>query len=187
MSIHAINLTSVLPSYLNPLLDLNVDSSAVNTVFLVILLLVIFSTIFILIANYLRLKRAIKDKFVFIEVKPPYRSLQSAFSTNQLFGVIHSLERHVSLIDKFLKIKHTISCELVSTKEEGIRYILRTPVDDVAAIKKSLLAYLSSIEIKEVEDYLPTLTEESINSSWRIGEFKLSKPFAIPLKDHALL
>jgi len=187
MSIQASNLTSVLPSYLNPLLDLNVDSSIVSTVILVISLLIIFSTIFILIANYLRLKRAIKDKFVFIEVKPPYRSLQSAFSTNQLFGVIHSLERRASLIDKLFKIKHTISCELVSTKEEGIRYILRIPKDDVAAIKKSLLAYLSSIEIKEVEDYLPISTEESINSSWRIGEFKLSKPFVIPLKDHTLL
>jgi len=187
MSIQASNLTSVLPSYLNPLLDLNVDSSIVSTVILVILLLIIFSTVFILIANYLRLKRAIKDKFVFIEVKPPYRSLQSAFSTNQLFGVIHSLERRASLIDKLFKIKHTISCELVSTKEEGIRYILRIPKDDVAAIKKSLLAYLSSIEIKEVEDYLPISTEESINSSWRIGEFKLSKPFVIPLKDHTLL
>lgn len=187
MSIQASNLTSVLPSYLNPLLDLNVDSSIVSTVILIISLLIIFSTIFILIANYLRLKRAIKDKFVFIEVKPPYRSLQSAFSTNQLFGVIHSLERRASLIDKLFKIKHTISCELVSTKEEGIRYILRIPKDDVAAIKKSLLAYLSSIEIKEVDDYLPLSTEESINSSWRIGEFKLSKPFVIPLKDHTLL
>jgi RecA/RadA recombinase len=187
MSIQASNLTSVLPSYLNPLLDLNVDSSTVSTVLLVILLLIIFSTIFILIANYLRLKRAIKDKYVFIEVKPPYKSLQSAFSTNQLFGVIHSLERHASLIDKLLKIKHTISCELVSTKEEGIRYILRIPKDDVAAIKKSLLAYLSSIEIKEVEDYLPVSTQELINSSWRIGEFKLSKSYVIPLKDHTLL
>ena len=105
MSIQTSNLTSVLPLYLNPLLDLNVNSSTVSSVLLVILLLVIFFTVFILIANYLRLKRAIKDKFVFIEVKPPYRSLQSVFSTNQLFGVIHSLERHASLIDKLLKIK----------------------------------------------------------------------------------
>ncbi len=187
MAIHAINFSKVFPTYLDFLWSLKFSLPAVNVVLLGILFLIIFSIVIILIVNYWRLKRVLNSKYIFIEVKPPYKSLQSAFSTNQLFGVIHSLERHASLIDKLLKIKHTISCELVSTKEEGIRYILRIPKDDVAAIKKSLLAYLSSIEIKEVEDYLPISTEESINSSWRIGEFKLSKSFVIPLKDHTLL
>lgn len=187
MSIQASNLTSVLPSYLNPLLDIKVDSSTVFTVLVVMALLVIFSTLLILVANYLKLKRALNDKFMFIEVKPPYKALQSAFSTNQLFGVIHSLERQSSFLDKLLQIKHTISCELVSTKEDGIRYILRIPINDVASVKKSLLAYLSSIEIKEVKDYLSISMDEPTNNFWRIGEFKLSKPFVIPLKDLILL
>jgi len=125
----------------------------------------------------------LNDKYTFIEVKPPYKSLQSAFSTNQLFGVIHSLTRTTSLIDKLLKIKPKISCELVSTKENGIRYILRVPTRYTATVKKSLLAYLSSIEINEVTDYL----NDSINGFWRIGEFGLSRPFVIPIKDQTLL
>lgn len=187
MLIQAINLTSVLPSYLDPLWSLKVDPLMVSLVLFVILFFVVFFVIVFLLVNFLKLRESLNGKYVFIEVKPPYKTLQSAFSTNQLFGVIHSLERQTSLIDRLLKIKHVISCELVSTKEDGIRYILRVPVDSVSAVKKSFLAYLSSIEIKEVKDYLSTSMEESTNNFWRIGEFKLSKPFVIPLKDHALL
>lgn len=180
MSIQANYLKSVLPAYFDPLWSLRIDISIVLPI---LLGLIAFYVLFILVFYYWQLRRYLSDKYTFIEVKPPYKSLQSAFSTNQLFGVIHSLARTTSLFDKLLRIKPTISCELVSTKESGIRYILRVPTRDAATVKKSLLAYLSSIEINEVPDYL----NDSTNGFWRVGEFGLSRPFVIPIKDHSLL
>ena len=186
MSTQAINLTSVFPSYLSFLWNLKFETSTLNNLVVSITVFVTVSFVIFLILSYLRLKRSLDSTYTFLEVKPPYNTLQSAFSTNQLFGVIHSLQRHTSFINTLLKVKHTISCELVSTKEEGIRYILRIPANDVSAVKKSLLAYLSSIEIKEIADYLKPYQASSSNQ-WRIGEFNLSKPFVIPLKDQSLL
>lgn len=186
MSTQAINLTNVFPSYFSSLWNLKYEISTLNNFVISITVFIIVSFVVFLILSYLRLKRSLDSAYTFLEVKPPYNTLQSAFSTNQLFGVIHSLQRHTSLINTLLRVKHTISCELVSTKEEGIRYILRIPVNDAAAVKKSLLAYLSSIEIKEVSDYLMPY-QASSSDRWRTGEFNLSKPFVIPLKDQSLL
>jgi len=183
MSIQPNYLSSVFPTYFDALWSLRIDSSIVLTALFWLFWLIFISVIAIIAIMYLRLRRTLNGQYTLIEVKPPYKSLQSAFSTNQLFGVIHSLGRNTSFIDKLLKTKQAISCELVSTKENGIRYILRVPTRDVVTVKKSLLAYLSSIEINEVDDYLET----PVNNCWRIGEFGLSRPFVIPIRDHSLL
>jgi hypothetical protein len=56
-------------------------------------------------------------------------------------------------LDKLLGIRKTVSYELVSNKNDGIRFILRVEQSDVPSIRKTLLAYLPGIEIKEVPDY----------------------------------
>src|SRR5690606_8634270 len=67
----------------------------------------------------------------------------------------------------------------VSTKEEGIRYLLRVNDEDVDLIKKSLLSYLPGINVTVVKDYLPKRND--INKSV-ITQFRLANHFAFPLK-----
>ena len=176
----AINLTEILPAYLVPLF-----SEAFHSEFARLLVItgVAWLVLWVSLAA-LRLILASRKRYVYLEVKPTYKALQSAFSTKQLFSILHALDRPVSLFERIVGVKQTICCELVSTKESGIRYILRVSEDDMSLIKKSLLAYLPGIEVREVSDYL-TPTRPDHYGAFR--EFRLSKSFLFPLQDQAML
>jgi hypothetical protein len=169
-----IDITDVLPSYILVLF-------APQTIDIAVICLTL-TCVIVAIYQYFRIKRTIKQQYSFLEVTPAYNSMKSAFSTNQLFKVIHSIHASSSFLDKFLKVKKTISCEIVSTKEKGIRYILRVSKEDVPTVKKSLLAYVSSIQLTEVEDYAP-----SHGQHYMLKEFKLTKSYIFPLQDQSVL
>ncbi len=149
--------------------------------------LFIIASIFALLAGYLifcwliQIIKELKTSRVFLEIKPTSNTLKSSLSTNQLFVALHSLGKQTSLFDKIFKVKQHISCELVSTKQNGIRYILRIPSQDASIIKKTLLAYLSGIEINEISEYLP------IHLGGQIREIRLLKSFVYPLQEHSTL
>jgi hypothetical protein len=169
-----IDITDVLPSYILVLFT----PQAIDVSVICLILACIIATIY----QYFRIKRTIKQQYSFLEVTPAYNSMKSAFSTNQLFKVIHSIHTPSSFLDKFLKVKKTISCEIVSTKGKGIRYILRVSKEDVPTVKKSLLAYVPSIQLTEVEDYAPSHIQHHI-----LKEFKLTRSYIFPLQDQSVL
>ncbi len=169
-----INLNDVLPSYLMFIFT-------THALFVLLGFFLLLSA-FLLIREYIKIKTLLDQKYSLLEIKPSYKSLKSSFSTRQLFSVIHSIQRPVSLLDKVLQLKRVISCELVSTKEKGIRYILRVPTEDVSMVKKSFLAYLSSVEITEIEDYLLPRVESVV-----IRELNLAKPYVYLLQDQLQL
>lgn len=167
----SINASDVFPSYLNPLFNIGISPQ------FIIGLIFIGIAIFVYL-KYLSIKKSLGIRYNFLEIKPTDRTLKSPLSTNQLFSVLHSLERPD--FSWFINSKRTISFELVSTKEDGIRYVLRVPARETSTVKKSLLAYLPGIEIKEVSDYLTT--QQGV-----IKELRLTKPYVFPLEDQASL
>lgn len=135
-----------------------------------------------IIAKLLAIRITSKQRYTFLEVKPSYKSLKSAFSTEQLFTILHTIQRPTSLTDRILGIKRTMSFEIVSTKEDGIRYILRLPSQDIEIVKKALLAYVPSIEINEIYDYLMSYNENLI-----VRQLKLSKSYVFSLQAQSIL
>jgi DNA helicase HerA-like ATPase len=119
-----------------------------------------------------------KQTYTFLEVKPPQETLQSSYTTQQLFTLIHGIANQRSWVEKLAGFKKSYGLEIVSTKNDGIRYLLRVNDDDADLIKKSLLSYLPGINVTEAQDYLPKLLEEKS----AIVEFKLARHFAFPLK-----
>ena len=113
---------------------------------------------------------------VVFEVSPPTTTEQSSFTTTQLFTSVHGLLRQRSWLLRLFDITKSYSFEIVSTKEKGIRYILRVSVNDADIIRKTLIAYLPGIEVKEVVDYLKKDTHG------HVIDFHLTKHFAFPLK-----
>lgn len=149
----------------------------------------IISIILLILAVILRIqffRRQLKESSVFLEVIPSYISLQSQFSTEQLFTTLHSIIEPSSWIDKTIGNKRPMSFELVSTKKEGIRYIIKTSSYNAKLIEKNIRSYLPTVEVHEVKDYLPE-TENDIDNVWQIIEFKLRKHFAIPLTSQSQL
>lgn len=136
------------------------------------LFLLIFSIIYNLLSVYWHLKQP----FTLLEVKPPQETLQSSYTTQQLFALLHGLSRQRSWFQRILGFQKSYSFEIVSTKDDGICYLLRVPSDDADLIKKSLLSYLPGISVSEANDYL---SETAIGT---VAEYKLARHFAFPLK-----
>ncbi len=146
----------------------------IGTVFGLLVILLVIRRIFLI-------KSAIKQQSVLLELTPPAITEKTSYTTQQLFLVIHNLGEHKTFIDRLLGHKNLFSFEIVSTKDKGIRYLIRTTADEAGNIKRNLLSYLSQVKVEEVSEYLP----ESINT--RVVEYKLRKQFAYPLQAQDIL
>lgn len=143
---------------------------------LAILIIVLVWVIYHTTRLYLSWKEATKQ-FTLFEVSPPTSTEQSSFTTTQLFTSVHGLLRQRSLLLRLFDVTKSYSFEIVSTKEKGIRYILRVGSDDAPIIKKNLIAYLPGIQVKETIEYLDTNSDQG-----HVIDIRLSNHFAFPLK-----
>ncbi len=139
-----------------------------------------------LIMRILDLRRLHGQKSVFLELTPPAHSDREPLANEQLIAVLHGLEETRPLIDKMLKRKAVFSAELPSTRELGIRYIIRVPKKDRQTFEKHVLSHAPNAQLKEVSDYLPD-THVLKNRSTRILEFRQTGHFAYPLKRQSQL
>lgn len=141
-----------------------------------ILVVIIIWIIYHATRLYLSWKEATKQ-FTLFEVSPPTSTEQSSFTTTQLFTSVHGLLRQRSLLLRLFDVTKSYSFEIVSTKEKGIRYILRVGSDDAPIIKKNLIAYLPGIQVKETVEYLDKDSDQG-----HVVDIKLNNHFAFPLK-----
>lgn len=133
-----------------------------------------------------QISKSLGEASTLLEITPPVFTEKSAYTTSQLFSVIHNLGSKRSVKDKLLGKKITFSFEIVSTLDWGIRYLIRASPDQVSNLKRHLYSYLPQSGIKEVADYLPK-SKELIDKHPKIFEFKLSKHFAFPLQRQNIL
>jgi len=187
ISLSSLNLRESFPSYFQPLFDIKFTPQLTQQILILFLIIGMGVFLAFLILIYIKWKKILSEKYVILEIKPPSVNLQPAFSTRQLFNIFHSLEQETSLIERFLKINKPVSYEIVSTKEEGIRYLLYAPSKDIPIISKNIRAYLPSVEIKEVGDYIPSTFETLQKTHYSFTEFKLSKSYSYPLLEQDAL
>lgn len=144
-------------------------------------LVIIAVSIFIIVFLLRRITQIISNfrgDQIFLELTPPAFSEKSAYTTQQLFSIIHDAGRQLSFIDRLLGRKILFSFEIVSTRKEGIRYIVTTYPKYADQVKHAVVSYLPQVRVKEIEDYLPD-KQSFANSS--LIEFSLKEPFAFPL------
>src|SRR5690348_10136951 len=101
------------------------------SVFLIIVLGILFRKIIVLILN-------IKEKPVFLELTPPALTDKTAYTTKQLFSVLHKIGVQRTILERILGKREIFSFEITSTREEGIRYIVKTSENQVNTIKQTI-------------------------------------------------
>ena len=74
---------------------------SINSFFVLLSLLLLFLAVKILIKLFL-IKKQISETTVLLEVKPLRDTMQSAYSTTQLFTLIHSLGKKHSLLSRLV-------------------------------------------------------------------------------------
>ena len=113
---------------------------------------IVITVLFLLTSAILRLWLTYKESMkhhAFLEITPLSNTIQSSFTTTQLFNAIHGLARQRPWLYRLLRVNKQYSFEIVSTKNDGIRYVMRLPAEDSDIIKKNLIAYLPGIKITE--------------------------------------
>jgi DNA helicase HerA-like ATPase len=129
--------------------------------------------------------RQLQDrKTVFLEITPPISSAKTPHATTQLFAAMHGLGNTRSRKDWFLRRKNIQSFEVVSSRSQGIRYVVQLSPNDVPLFKQLVVSYLPDVQFKEVEDYL---TNVSAGSPLQITDYKQDGHFAYPLASHESL
>ncbi len=123
------------------------------------------------------LRLSLTEDSVLLELTPPAFTGKSAYTTQELFSIIHGIGKNQKLWEKILGIKPKLSFEIVSTKQEGIRYLVRTTKEYGHNLKRHMLSYLPQVQVKETLEYLPNIPGKT-----KVVEFKLSRHFAYPLQ-----
>lgn len=147
------------------------DSFVFWIVLIVLLTLLIYLTRKIInVAYQLTVKRTT------FELTPPAHHESSQTATRQLFVALHGLGYSRTITEVFLGLKTTYSLEIISTKEEGVRFIATVPTSKSNSFKYAVHAHLGSVKIKKTEKTLPS------RSFRKILTFNQEKHFAYPLK-----
>jgi len=153
-----------------------------DPVLVVVGILALFYIIYQIIRLVLHLQQ-LREKYIIFELHPLKNTEQAAYTTEQLFTVIHGLAKQRSFISRLFDVRKHYSFEIASTKEGGITYYARINEDDADLVKKTLLSYLPGLSIKETSDYLDSLSKQYK----RVTNFRLSHHFAYPLKHQEAL
>lgn len=160
---------------------LNILEALLPWVIILLALAMIIATLLVFILDLLDTRRLLKQKTVFLELTPPANANKTPEATKHLFAVLHGLEASRTLLDKLLRHKVTFSLELVSTKQEGIRYVLSVPESDVSTFEQTILSYLPAAKLRRVSDFL------SKDVDGRALELKQTGHFAYPLHTQLFL
>lgn len=150
-----------------------------------ICVLILLTPFFIVLLDYLDFRRLQKEEMVFLELTPPGSSTKTSHANNQLFAVLHGLYSIGSFRSRVLRHKQVISLEVVSTREQGIRFIACVPKHSVSSFRQTVVSYLPHVQFKETKDYLQG--SKTAGSYGSLMEFKLWRHFARPLRSHDAL
>jgi len=156
-------------------------------IFSLTLITLSLTVILFVIRKVLLIRSILKKDSIILELTPPASTEKTAYTTQQFFSVIHHLGSKRSFLDKLLGKKKIFSFEIVSSMNQGIRYLIRTTPDAANNIKRYLISYLPYVAIKAVNDYWSEKIEKGNNLFSKVVEFKQKLNFAYPLQKQDIL
>lgn len=142
----------------------------VVAIFLAVLLL---QRLIILVRAVMNRRYLKRRSMVWLELTPPASIEKTPESTMQLFSVIHGLRAARSLKECLLDRTPVLDFEIVSTKRDGIRYLIQVEQSRSDILEKAITAYIPDAKVKEV-DYTPVTPVDVI-------EFKQDHHYVLPL------
>ena len=119
-------------------------------------------------------RRHLKHRsMTWLELTPPASIEKTPESTMQLFSVIHGLRAARSLKERLLDRTPVLDFEIVSTKRDGIRYLIQVEESRADILEKAITAYIPDAKVKHI-DYTPVAPIDVI-------DFKQDHHYVLPL------
>lgn len=132
------------------------------------LILIFLSICTVANRRYLR-----RRKMTWLEITPPSTIAKTPDVTEQLFSVIHGTRAARSLKDKLIQRSPTYSFEIISTKKEGIRFLIQLEESRSKTMQKAITSYIPDAKVTEIS-HDDTATDKVI-------EFRENNHYILPL------
>ena len=95
-------------------------------------------------------RQLLRETYVLLELTPPFGSERTKLATNRLINVLHQLA-HRNFINTLVHGPAIMSLEVVSSRTQGIRFMIYVAKTDVALIKRDIVAYLPGVRCTKVK------------------------------------
>lgn len=122
-------------------------------------------------------------EYAFLQLTFPADTTKSAYATEQLHILMRSMVKYRGFWERLAARKQPYSLELVATRDDGIRYIIRIPKHETETVKRTLMSFLPGLKVTKVDDYM----DKAIEFPTSVAELKLMSDFVLPLEDHKAL
>ena len=132
-----------------------------------------------LIVRLFVLRHVNKQPSKYIEVVPPYNFNKTPEATEQLFTMMHSISSARKLRHRILRLPIILSLEVISTRKEGVRYIVRTNLKEYETVRRHISAFMPDGRIKDIPDPLIKSTHSLVR------DYRQTKHFAFALRTFA--
>lgn len=110
---------------------------------------------------------------VWLEITPPSSIAKTPEATEQLFSVLHGSRAARTVKERMISRSPVMSFEIVSTRKDGIRYLLQIEKYRSASVQKAITSYIPDSKVKEVE--------RDVSGSYSVIEFKETGHYVLPL------
>ena len=118
-------------------------------------------------------RHLLQRDMVWLEITPPATIAKTPEATEQLFSVIHGLRTARKFADKLLGRAPVSSFEIVSTRRDGIRFLVQVEHTQASFFEKVVASYVPNSKVKKV-DHQPSQAD-------RVIEFKETGHYVLPL------
>ncbi len=127
------------------------------------------------------------QEWVFLNIRVPKENLVSTLAVESIFSQMHALHAGLTFAQIYVEGRGQLwySLEIVSFGGK-ISFIIRTPKNQTELVKAAFYAQYPTAEISEVSDYMENIEYDPEKSDFDIWgtEWKLTEPFAIPIKTY---
>jgi len=139
-----------------------------------IIVATLIGIVWLRVSDLIRIHRRRK---VFIEITPPRELSLSPRATEQFFTIFYNLGMTKRFRHKMLRYNKVSSLEVISTKKEGIRFVVGINEGDANSVERSIAAFMKDAKIKRISD--PIFRS---NDYTKVKEFKQAKHFAFSIR-----
>jgi uncharacterized protein DUF87/type IV secretory system conjugative DNA transfer VirD4/TraG family protein len=154
-----------------------IDSVVLTPLYLVLIITTAVTMFSIITLHTINLRRTYWQKVIYIEIVPPLDIDKTPRATEQLFHMLHTIGSTRKLRRRIQRHHVLFSFEVVSSRNEGVRYIVRVGEREADAVERSIIAFLPSAQIRRVSDPLVAESKYSL-----VKEFRQTKHYALPIR-----
>lgn len=134
--------------------------------------LAVIGVVYLCVSLLNRLKLRRRD-MTWLEITPPASIAKTPEATEHLFSVIHGSRAARRPADKLLGRVSVMSFEIVSTKQEGIRYLVQVESSRARSVQKTITSYIPDSKVKVID---PPKSQDA-----SVVEFKQYKHYVLPI------